>query len=183
MTEAGRIISTYVYTAVQNKQIKDLLIISEEAKKEAQNKAEELQKANERLEEQQQLLQQQTEELQQTNAQLEEQHQQLEQQSHLLELQNQNLMKSREELAKRTKELELSDEYKSEFLANMSHELRTPLNSIVLLSKLLTRNDNKNLCEKDLEKASIIYKAGNELLRLVNGLMIFWTSPKLSREE
>jgi two-component system chemotaxis sensor kinase CheA len=53
----------------------------------------------------------------------------------------------------------------------MSHELRTPLNSIILLSKLLTNNQNNNLTPKDIEKTSVIHKAGNDLLLLINDIL------------
>ena len=136
-----------------------------------QQQTEELQNTNAQLEEQQQLLQQQSEELQQTNTQLEEQQQQLKEQSKLLNIKNQDLEKSQSELIERTTELELANKYKSEFLANMSHELRTPLNSIILLSKLLSRNKKSELKETTLEKVNVIYHSGQELLRLINDIL------------
>jgi len=66
MNEAAKIVSTYLYTAVQNNRIVNLLKITEAAKQEAGRKASELEEANRVLEEQQILLQKQTEELQQT---------------------------------------------------------------------------------------------------------------------
>ncbi|WHH60315.1 response regulator [Petroclostridium sp. X23] len=192
MAEASRVISINLYSALQNQQIKELFEITEQAHREAQESAQELQKANEVLEEQQKLLHQQTLELQQTNAELEEQQQQLQQQSEemqqtntyleeqqqmlaeqsrMLSKKNQELEQSKEELHHRTIELERANKYKSEFLANMSHELRTPLNSIILLSKLMFRNEHKALGEKELEKINVIYNAGQELLRLINDIL------------
>jgi len=75
------------------------------------------------------------------------------------------------ESEKSYKELSRASEYKSEFLANMSHELRTPLNSIILLSKLLAKNTNNNLYEADISKMSVINKAGNDLLLLINDIL------------
>jgi len=54
--------------------------------------------------------------------------------------------------------------------ANMSHELRTPLNSIILLSKLLMKNDTMQQ-QLESEKLQVIYNSGNELLRLINEIL------------
>ena len=116
-------------------------------------------------------LQEQSEELQESNVQMEEYQQQLTQQTHELEEKNKMLEKSKEEINQRADDLEKASRYKSEFLANMSHELRTPLNSIILLSKLLSKNQNDTLGEKDIEKSLVINKAGNELLLLINDIL------------
>jgi CheY-like chemotaxis protein/nitrogen-specific signal transduction histidine kinase len=68
-------------------------------------------------------------------------------------------------------ELELSTKYKSEFLANMSHELRTPLNSILLLSRLLSENNEKNLNPEEVESAKVIQSSGNGLLSLIDEIL------------
>lgn len=99
----------------------------------------------------------QQEELQQTNAELEER-------SLLLEQKN-------EEIVKKAEELELSTRYKSEFLANMSHELRTPLNSILLLSRLLSENNEDNLTSDQVEYANVIQTSGNGLLGLIDEIL------------
>ncbi|MBM7614961.1 response regulator [Alkaliphilus hydrothermalis] len=191
LNQAARIITTNLYSSLQNQEIMDLLVVSEEAQREVEVTAHELQKANAVLEEQQEQLQKQTAELQQTNAELEEQqellqrqtaelqqsnaeleeHQQiLEQQSGLLNMKNVELEKSKEELVKYSQQLEMGNRYKSEFLANMSHELRTPLNSIILLSRLLMNNKN-HLVNEDLEKVEVINNSGKELLRLINDIL------------
>ena len=185
LNETNRTIATAMYSTRQRDQVQALLQLSQHAQKEAeeaareaelakedaQRKAEDVQKANMQLEEQQQKLQQQSEELRQVNAHLKEQQQQLQQQSEELRQQNESLNLARGQLDKRARDLEISSKYKSEFLANMSHELRTPLNSIILLSKMLSRNDKQNLDEKDVKQASVIHQAGEELLRLINDIL------------
>nr|WP_293835318.1 response regulator [uncultured Arsenicibacter sp.] len=99
----------------------------------------------------------QQEELQQTNAELEER-------SFLLEEKN-------AEIQRKAEELEISTRYKSEFLANMSHELRTPLNSILLLSRLLSENDEENLTLDQVEYAKVIQSSGNGLLGLIDEIL------------
>ncbi|MGF1534496.1 MAG: response regulator [Bernardetiaceae bacterium] len=150
LLQASQMIATYLSSVRQTERIKGLLAISEEATRNAETRAQEIEAANTQLEEQRHKLQQQSEELRQRN---------------------QSLIQAKEELDRRADELEISNRYKSEFLANMSHELRTPLNSIIMLSKMLAKNDAKNLIEKDVKKAQIINKSGEELLRLINDIL------------
>src|SRR5690606_9465800 len=65
----------------------------------------------------------------------------------------------------------LSTRYKSEFLANTSHELRTPLNSILLLSRLLSENNEKNLNKEQIEYAEVIQTSGQSLLILIDEIL------------
>lgn len=178
LDEAGKIIAIHLSAEIRDEKIRELLKDTqlanskmEEQQQMLLQQSEELQQTNTQLEEQQQILQQQSEELHQTNAQLEEQQQMLQQQSDILSAKNESLLDAQEKLDQRAQELETASNYKSQFLANMSHELRTPLNSIILLSKLLTNNSNNNLLEKDIEKAEIINRSGNELLRLINEVL------------
>ena len=142
--------ATSIYSTSQNVRIKVLLEKSQSAFEE---------------------LQVQSEELQESNVQMEEQQQQLSLQALEMKKQNSELTQAKEDLDKRANDLEKASQYKSEFLANMSHELRTPLNSIILLSKLLTQNQNGHLEEDDISKTEVIYKAGNDLLLLINDIL------------
>jgi signal transduction histidine kinase len=54
---------------------------------------------------------------------------------------------------RKAEELTQISRYKSEFLANMSHELRTPLNSLLILAKMLSRNETGNLTSDQVGSA------------------------------
>ena len=192
LEQSNQIIASSINSAVQRSKIEDLLHDAQLAQKEAEEKTHEVQEANARLEEQshqirmqsellqhsnsqleeqQQQLQQQSEELQQTNTQLEEQQQQLVQQTEELRQGNEQLRQAKTELDAKAADLEMSNKYKSDFLANMSHELRTPLNSIILLSKMMQKNERGNFTEDDVKRARVVHSAGEELLRLINDIL------------
>jgi len=117
----------------------------------------ELEAQTEKLQASEEELRVQQEELQQTNEELSER-------SVLLEEKNM-------EIQKKSEDLELTTRYKSEFLANMSHELRTPLNSILLLSRLLSENNDKNMNGEQIEFAKVIQSSGNGLLGLIDEIL------------
>lgn len=75
-----------------------------------------------------------------------------------------------QELQGHTKALEESNRYKSEFLSNVSHELRTPLNSILLLSKLLVKEE-KALTVEQLQQLRIIHEASVDLRDLIDNIL------------
>ncbi|MBI2258018.1 MAG: response regulator [Flavobacteriia bacterium] len=143
-------IASSLSNAIQMNKIQDLL-------EESQSQAEELGAQTEELQQQTHLLLASEEEL---KAQQEE-----------LLIINHELEKQRELIQDKAVELEKISNYKSEFLANMSHELRTPLNSILLLSKLLQDNNEKNLTVEQKEFAQIINESGNNLLHLINDIL------------
>ncbi|OQX27573.1 MAG: hypothetical protein BWK80_04665 [Desulfobacteraceae bacterium IS3] len=139
---------------------------------------EELRATNEELAEQRDALRlseaqlkSQQEELQAANEELEEKTQYLEKQQIEITEKNVALEIARNDIEKKAKELEVTSRYKSEFLANMSHELRTPLNSMLILARSLADNKEENLSEDQSESARIIYKSGNDLLKLINEIL------------
>ena len=138
----------------------------------------ELEESNTELEAQSQKLQAsdeelrvQQEELMQSNKELEEKTKLVEEKNHAFNEKNILLVAATTDLKTKADQLSLSSKYKSEFLANMSHELRTPLNSILLLSKLLQDNLDDNLSEDQIEYSTVINKAGNSLLELINDIL------------
>lgn len=130
-----------------------------------------LSSSNEELLATQEELQSMNEEMQATQEELNAQQEELQDINSRLTLNNLKLEKTSMALSLKAEELERSNGFKSDFLSNMSHELRTPLNSMLILSKLLSNNIGKNLTEKQVEQANIIYKAGNDLLMLINDIL------------
>ncbi len=75
-----------------------------------------------------------------------------------------------QELQGHAQALEESNRYKSEFLSNVSHELRTPLNSILLLSKLLVKEDGA-LSEEQRQQLKVINEASEDLRGLIDNIL------------
>ncbi len=116
-------------------------------------------------------LQAQSEELRQTNDEMQEKALLLQQQNRDIEIKNAEIELARAGLEEKAAQLAISSNYKTEFLANMSHELRTPLNSLLILSRLLAENSEGNLDLQQVEFASTIHAAGNDLLALINDIL------------
>ncbi|WP_420821583.1 HAMP domain-containing protein [Pseudonocardia acidicola] len=116
-------------------------------------------------------LQTQSAELQRTNAELEEKAELLSEQNRNIEIKNMEIDAARRGVEEKAQQLARASRYKSDFLANMSHELRTPLNSLLLLSRLLAENPERNLTAKQMEFASTIHDAGADLLLLIDDIL------------
>ncbi len=110
-------------------------------------------------------------ELKRSNAELEAQAKELEDKAKLLEVKNHEVELASLSLEEKAEQLSLISKYKSEFLANMSHELRTPLNSLLILSKTLANNKDKNLTTEQVKFANTVYSAGQDLLALINEIL------------
>ncbi|MGA8118079.1 MAG: HAMP domain-containing protein [Actinocatenispora sp.] len=116
-------------------------------------------------------LQEQQEELRHSNTELAEKAQLLAHQNRDIEVKNLKIEQASQELEERARQIAAASKYKSEFLANMSHELRTPLNSALIIAKLLADNLDGNLNPRQVDLASTIYHAGNDLLQLINNVL------------
>lgn len=151
--------------ATQNrKKVMELLEETKSQSEELQVQHSELEAINAELEAQTEKLQASEEELRVQQEELEQTNEELSERSVLLEEKN-------TEIQKKSEALELSTRYKSEFLANMSHELRTPLNSILLLSRLLSENNNETMNNEEIEFAKVIQSSGNSLLGLIDEIL------------
>lgn len=132
---------------------------------------EELRTTNEELVYKTKMLQASEEELQVQQDELTTVNIDLEEKAHLLEERNRVIEEARADIARKMDELEKTGRYKSEFLANMSHELRTPLNSILVLARILKDNQKQNLNTDQVKYADVIFKAGSDLLILINDIL------------
>jgi signal transduction histidine kinase/CheY-like chemotaxis protein/CHASE3 domain sensor protein len=157
-------IAIAVNAALDYVKLQNFLEETQAQSEELQTQHHELENLNAELEAQSQKLQASEEELRVQQEELQQTNEELEERSLLLEEKN-------HEIQKKASELELTTRYKSEFLANMSHELRTPLNSILLLSRLLAENEEKNLSDDQVEYATVIRSSGNGLLGLIDEIL------------
>lgn len=157
-------IASGINSALDYVKLQNFLEETQAQAEELQTQHNELENLNAELEAQSQKLQASEEELRVQQEELQQTNEELEERSGLLEEKNLEILKKAEEL-------ELTTRYKSEFLANMSHELRTPLNSILLLSRLLSENDEHNLTPEQIEYATVIQSSGNGLLGLIDEIL------------
>ncbi|HTB51840.1 MAG TPA: response regulator [Ferruginibacter sp.] len=157
---------------VQNRQrVQALLEETQSQSEELMSQHSELEHMNSELEAQAEELQASEEELKVQQEELLEINSTLEERTSLLEDRTHLVQEKNAEIQKRMEELALSTKYKSEFLANMSHELRTPLNSILLLSRLMSENNEKNLTVEQVQYANVIQSSGNGLLELIDEIL------------
>lgn len=143
----------------------------QELLEETQAQSEELQAQHSELENLNNELEEHTQRLQTSEEELRVQQEELQQTNNELEERNRIINDRNAEIQRKAEELEQTTKYKSEFMANMSHELRTPLNSILLLSRYLSENNEKNLTEEQTESARVILNSGNGLLDLIDELL------------
>ncbi|WP_207532901.1 response regulator [Desertivirga arenae] len=167
----SRSIALAINTAQSRKRLQQLLEETQAQSEELQAQHSELENLNTELEAQALKLQSSEEELRVQQEELLHANKELEARSSTLEEKNQLIVERNLEIQRKAEELELSTKYKSEFLANMSHELRTPLNSILLLSRLMSENPEKNLNEDQIEYAKVIQSSGNGLLSLIDEIL------------
>ena len=160
-----------VNSALNRKKLQQLLEETQAQSEELQAQQNELEGLNTELEAQTESLQASEEELKVQQAELQQSNQDLEERSRLLEEKNQVIAERNLDIQRKAEQLEQTTRYKSEFLANMSHELRTPLNSILLLSRLLSENNEKNLNAEQVESAKVIQSSGNGLLSLIDEIL------------
>jgi signal transduction histidine kinase/DNA-binding response OmpR family regulator/CHASE3 domain sensor protein len=151
-------------SAQSRKRVQELLEETQAQSEELKAQHSELEGMNAELEAQTQKLQASEEELRVQQEELQQTNEELAERSTLLEERNM-------EIQKKSEDLELTTRYKSEFLANMSHELRTPLNSILLLSRLLSENNDENMNGEQVEFARVIQSSGTGLLGLIDEIL------------
>ncbi len=164
LTNNAETIAIGINAALDYVKLQDFLEETQAQSEELQAQHNELENLNTELEAQAQKLQASEEELRVQQEELQQTNEELEERSGLLEEKN-------IEIQKKAEELELTTQYKSEFLANMSHELRTPLNSILLLSRLLSENNENTLNKDQVEYAKVIQSSGNGLLGLIDEIL------------
>lgn len=164
LDEAAENIGKAISASQNRKRMQELLEETQSQSEELKMQHSEMENINAELEAQTQKLQASEEELRVQQEELQQTNEELAERSVLLEERN-------VEIQKKSEALELSTRYKSEFLANMSHELRTPLNSILLLSRLLSENNDKNMNDEQIEFANVIQSSGNGLLGLIDEIL------------
>jgi two-component system sensor histidine kinase BarA len=81
------------------------------------------------------------------------------------------LEEKNERLEQSLARLREADRLKSSFLATMSHELRTPLTSIIGYSEMLAEGIAGQLSEEQTQYVRTIHEKGEQLLRLIAGLL------------
>lgn len=169
--QVGSNIAVALQSTKSRVKLQELLEETQAQAEELQTQHSELESLNVELEAQTQKLQVSEEELKVQQEELMQSNTELEERSRLLEEKNQVIVERNLDIQRKAEELALSTRYKSEFLANMSHELRTPLNSILLLSRLLSENHEKNLSADQIEYSQVIQSSGKGLLTLIDEIL------------
>ncbi len=171
LTSAAPNIGIAISTAQNRRRMQELLEETQAQSEELRTQHTELENLNSELEIQSEKLQSSEEELKVQQEELKQANTELEERSRLLEERNQLISERNVEIQSKADQLAQSTKYKSEFLANMSHELRTPLNSILLLSRLMSENQEQNLTSDQIEYARVIQNSGQGLLSLIDEIL------------
>jgi signal transduction histidine kinase/CheY-like chemotaxis protein len=171
LKDAGYNIGMAIHSARDHERLRELFEQVQSQAEELKAQHSELENINAELEAQTEKLQASEEELKVQQEELMQANQELEERSRLLEERNQLIVERNIEIQQKAEELAISTKYKSEFLANMSHELRTPLNSVLLLSRLLSENNENNLTKEQVEYAQVIQSSGQGLLSLIDEIL------------
>jgi signal transduction histidine kinase/DNA-binding response OmpR family regulator/CHASE3 domain sensor protein len=171
LSAAAPNIGIAISTAQNRRRMQELLEETQAQSEELRTQHTELENLNSELEVQTEKLQTSEEELKVQQEELKQANTELEERSRLLEEKNHMITERNIEIQTKADELTRTTRYKSEFLANMSHELRTPLNSILLLSRLMSDNQDSNLTPDQLEYAKVIQSSGQGLLSLIDEIL------------
>lgn len=164
-------IGIVIESSQSRRRLQELLEETQSQSEELQTQQNELENINEELRSQSHKLQVSEEELKVQQEELMQANTELEERTTLLEEKNQLILERNSEIQIKARELADIARYKSEFLANMSHELRTPLNSILLLSRLMAENNERNLSPDQIEYARVIQSSGQGLLMLIDEIL------------
>ncbi|MEG3895307.1 MULTISPECIES: ATP-binding protein [unclassified Microcoleus] len=102
---------------------------------------------------------------------LQKQEQLLDLQNELLIRQQEELENQGRRIQKQKLQLLEAAKLKSQFLATMSHELRTPMNAIIGFSQLLLRQHKQLLTDQQTDMVGRILNNGKNLLVLINDIL------------